>query len=632
MSTLYNIASQADLEEIEKVPFEQRIEYSSTYDIFKQKAEQHGDRQALTFLLQGNAEEQAHHYSYQQLFEKITQTANALHQLGVNKNDTVSMLLPNLPQTHFSIWGCEAAGIFNPINPLLEVEHIAAILNEAQTKVLITLAPFPGTELWQKAEQISKLVPSLTSILTVDMANFLPKGLAQALTAEREPYLNDTVLDFDLAIAACNNKSLDSGRQIQHHDIASYFHTGGTTGTPKLAPHTHLNELATVWQMSTGLIIKDKSVSLTGLPLFHVNAVFVTGLATWSQGAEALIASPQGYRNPSVIKDFWRIVEKYQVSYFSCVPTILSGLLEVPIGDSDVSSLDFCLCGAAPLATELIRKFEANTGLVILEGYGQTEGTCASTASPFHGERPVGSVGLPLAYMKIRIVEVDDDGQWLRDCDTNESGAIAINGPTVFKGYKQAAQNQGQWVQDGWFNTGDLGRLDENGYLWLTGRSKDLIIRGGHNIDPQMIEEVFYTHPAVAEAVAIGKPDKRVGEVPVVYVQKKSDLTEAELIAFAQENLAERAAVPKEIHFIDAMPVTAVGKIFKPDLRNDIVSKVVNAHLSEALAQHNARYQVAFSKKHGQMVSFYCQQPESLQALVTEALGEYTFATEVMAE
>lgn len=632
MSTQYSIASKADLEEIEKVPFEQRIEYASTYDIFKQKAQQHGDRPALTFLLQGNAEEQAHRYNYQQLFEKITQTANALHKLGVSKDDTVSMLLPNLPHTHFTIWGSEAAGIFNPINPLLEVEHIAAILNEAQSKVLITLAPFPGTELWQKAEQISKLVPSLTHILTVDMANFLPQDLAQAITSEREPYLNDMVLDFDLAIAACNNNSLDSGRQIHHHDIASYFHTGGTTGTPKLAPHTHLNELASVWQMSAGLVIKDKSVSLTGLPLFHVNAVFVTGLATWSQGAEALIASPQGYRNPSVIKDFWRIVEKYQVSYFSCVPTILSGLLEVPIGDNDVSSLDFCLCGAAPLATELIRKFEANTGLVILEGYGQTEGTCASTASPFNGERPVGSVGLPLAYMKIRIVEVDGNGQWLRDCDTNESGAIAISGPTVFKGYKQAAQNQGQWVQDGWFNTGDLGRLDENGYLWLTGRSKDLIIRGGHNIDPQMIEEVFYTHPAVAEAVAIGKPDKRVGEVPIVYVQKKSPVTEAELIAFAQDKLAERAAVPKEVHFIEAMPVTAVGKIFKPDLRNDIVAKVVEAHLSDALAQHGARYKVAVSKKHGQMVSFYCQQPEQLQALIADALGEYTFATDIIHE
>jgi len=630
MTNKIKIRTTADLREIEKTPFIDRLEYSSTYDVFKQQAARNGDKPALTFLLQGNAEEEPHRYNFQQLFEKVTQTANALHSLGVAKDDTVSMLLPNLPQTHFTIWGSEAAGIFNPINPLLEVEHIAAILNEAKSKVLVTLAPFPGTELWQKAKAIAALVPSLSHILTVDMANFLPPELAQAMTADRESYLTDSVLDFDASIAQFNGTQLDSGRIIELDDIASYFHTGGTTGTPKLAPHTHLNELASVWQMSAGLNLGTGSVSLTGLPLFHVNAVFVTGLATWTEGAEALIASPQGYRNADVIKNFWRLVEKYKVSYFSCVPTILSGLLDVPIGNSDVSSLDFCLCGAAPLATELIRKFEASTGLIILEGYGQTEGTCATSTSPFYGERPIGSVGLPLAYMNVRIVETDTNGNWLRDCDTNEAGCITINGPTVFNGYKQTKQNQGQWIEDGWFNTGDLGRLDDKGYLWLTGRSKDLIIRGGHNIDPQMIEEVMYTHPAVAEAVAIGKPDKRVGEVPVIYIQKKTEVSAAELIEFAQLHISERAAIPKEVHFVEAMPVTAVGKIFKPDLRNDMVSQVVQNHLGEQLAKLNAYFEVSISKQYGQMVTLYCQDVAQLEELVAAELGEFTFACQVL--
>lgn len=630
MTNKIKIRTTADLREIEKTPFIDRLKYSSTYDVFKQQAALNGDKPALTFLLQGNAEEEPHRYNFQQLFEKVTQTANALHSFGVGKDDTVSMLLPNLPQTHFTIWGSEAAGIFNPINPLLEVEHIAAILNEAKSKVLVTLAPFPGTELWQKAKAIAALVPSLSHILAIDMANFLPPQLAQAMTAERESYLSDSVLDFDSTIAQFNGEQLDSGRIIELDDIASYFHTGGTTGTPKLAPHTHLNELASVWQMSAGLNLGPGSVSLTGLPLFHVNAVFVTGLTTWTEGAEALIASPQGYRNADVIKDFWRLVEKYKVSYFSCVPTILSGLLDVPIGNSDVSSLDFCLCGAAPLATELIRKFEASTGLIILEGYGQTEGTCATSTSPFYGERPVGAVGLPLAYMKVRIVETDIDGNWLRDCDTNEAGCIAINGPTVFKGYKQAKQNQGQWVEDGWFNTGDLGRLDDKGFLWLTGRSKDLIIRGGHNIDPQMIEEVLYTHPAVAEAVAIGKPDKRVGEVPVIYIQKKLAVSAAELIEFAQQHISERAAIPKEVHFVEAMPLTAVGKIFKPDLRNDLVSKVVQKHLGEQLTRLDARFEVSISKKYGQMVTLYCQDIAQMEELVAAELGDFTFACQVL--
>lgn len=625
------LSTLEDLQALEAVPFEDRIEHSSTYDLLRDKASQYADRTALSFLLQGSADEEPIRYSYQELFGKITQTANALHQLGVGPSDTISMLLPNLPHTHFTIWGSEAAGIFNPINPLLEIEHIAAILNEAETKVMVTLAPFPGTELWDKAIAVKELVPSLTHILAVDMAKFLPAELASAMTAERQNYLNDEVLDFDDTIAKHNADKLDSGREITRDDIASYFHTGGTTGTPKLAPHTHFNELTTVWQMSAGLDIGPGAVSLTGLPLFHVNAVFVTGLATWSQGAEAVLASPQGYRNPTVIKDFWRIVERYKVSYFSCVPTILSALIEIPMEDADVSSLDFCLCGAAPLATELIRNFESKTGLSILEGYGQTEGTCASTANPRHGERKVGAVGLRLPYMELRIVEVDEDGRWVRDCDTNEAGCIAIKGPNVFNGYKQASQNEGQWVEDGWFNTGDLGRLDEQGYLWLTGRSKDLIIRGGHNIDPQMIEEVFYKHPDVAEAVAIGKPDKRVGEVPVVYLQLKPGLAEneGEFLEFAMANIAERAAVPKEIYFVEQMPVTAVGKIFKPDLRNDIVAKVVNHHLADHLSTLKASFSVETSKKHGQLVRFHCSDVDTLSELVREHIGQYTFATDV---
>lgn len=629
---MMNISSLEDLKVIESVPFKERIQHSSTYDLLRDKAEQFADNTALSFLLQGSADEEPLRYSYSELFAKITQTANALNHLGVSAGDTVSMLLPNLPHTHFTIWGSEAAGIFNPINPLLEVEHIAAILNEAQSKVLVTLAPFPGAELWDKAVAVKALVPSLTHILTVDMAKLMPADFAAAMTAERAPYLNEEVLDFDDTIANHNSASLDSGRIIGHEDIASYFHTGGTTGTPKLAPHNHLNELTTVWQMAAGLEIGPGAVALTGLPLFHVNAVFVTGLAAWAQGAEAVIASPQGYRNTNVIKDFWRIVERYNVSYFSCVPTILSALIEVPIDECDVSSLDFCLCGAAPLATELIRNFEDKTGLSILEGYGQTEGTCASTANPRSGERKVGAVGFRLPYMELSIVEVDDDGQWLRDCDINEAGCIAIKGPNVFKGYKQAAQNQGQWVKEGWFNTGDLGRLDEEGYLWLTGRSKDLIIRGGHNIDPQMIEEVFYTHPAVAEAVAIGKPDRRVGEIPVVYLQLKPEHEENEgqFLEFAMGNISERAAVPKEIHFVEQMPVTAVGKIFKPDLRNDIVAKVVSFHLGDKLNELKASFSVEASKKHGQLVQFQCTDVDKLKELVKEHLGEYTFATNVI--
>jgi len=623
------LRSLKDTAEIEKTPIEDRGLPESTYAAIQDSAEKLGDKNALTFLLQGQADEEPIRYSYHQLFEKVTKTANALHSLGVNKDDAVSMLLPNLPQTHFAIWGSEAAGIFNPINPLLDVEHIIALMREIGSKVLITLAPFPGTDLWDKAQEIIAGLPELESVLAVDLANFLPEELREAFVGERPDYLTALVKDFDATIAEQPGDKLISGRVFQQDDIASYFHTGGTTGTPKLAPHTHFNELVCGWQMAALGNMAGESVALCGLPLFHVNGVFVTGLATFMAGGEILLPSPQGYRNTAVLKNFWALVEKYKVTYFSAVPTILSGLLTVPTEGHDLSSLDFCLCGAAPLATELFTQFETATGLKVIEGYGQTEGTCVSTGNPMFGECKVGSVGIRVPYMKVRVVEVDLDGRATRDCDVNESGEIAISGPNVFSGYKNAEQNKGQWVDDGWFNTGDLGRLDEEGYLWLTGRSKDLIIRGGHNIDPQSIEEPLYKHPAVAEAAAIGKPDARVGELPIVYVQAKSgsEVTAEELLMFCKENIPERAAIPKEVILIDEMPVTAVGKIFKPTLRNDITQRLVNNLLGQLADASAFSVEVETSKKYGQIVKVSSNQ--LIDEQLTETLGGYSFKYEL---
>ncbi|NIB42891.1 acyl-CoA synthetase [Pseudomaricurvus alkylphenolicus] len=619
------------LQTLEATPLGERGLPASTYQLLSEAAERHGDKIALRFLLQGLADEDGITYSYREFLQRITQTANAFHQLGINSDDTVAMLLPNLPQAYFTIWGAEAAGIFNPINPLLEVEHIAAILNEVHCPVLVTLAPMAGTELWAKAQQIKARVPSLKTIVAVDLANFLGDDMKALVTADREDYLNDNVLDFDQLIGGQNSDGLDSGRIIDSEDIASYFHTGGTTGTPKLAPHTHANEVASTFQINTATSMNGDIVTLVGLPLFHVNAVF-TGLSTWLGGGELLLATPQGYRTPALMENFWAIVEKHRVGVFSAVPTILSGLLNFPTEDYDLSSLQFAICGAAPLATELARQFEDQTGLVLLEGYGQTEGTCASTISPRFGDRRIGSVGVNLPYLQVRIVEVDEKtGLAVRDCDTNEAGVIAIKGPNVFKGYKQKHQNQGQWVDDGWFNTGDLGRLDADGYLSLTGRSKDLIIRGGHNIDPQMIEEALFEHDAVADVAAIGKPDARVGELPIAYIQLKPGATATveELLAFAAEHISERAAVPKEIHIVDAMPLTAVGKIFKPDLRNDTVETLVKEEMAK-LGLEIAELSVEVDKKYGQFVKLKVANNAD-QTQASECLGQFAFKTEISA-
>nr|MBP8008352.1 acyl-CoA synthetase [Thiopseudomonas sp.] len=447
---------------------------------------------------------------------------------------------------------------------------------------LVTLAPFPGTELWDKVASLRDQLSHLKAIIVVDLANYLPEPQQTAIKAMRGS-LPDGVLEFDALIANCPADQLESQRVFHPDDIASYFHTGGTTGTPKLAPHSHHNEVVMAYSMSLVTSFNELDTALCGLPLFHVNAVIVTGLTPFLTGSQVLLATPQGYRTPALIKNFWKIVEHHKVSFFSGVPTIYAALLEVPSQGHDLSSLKYALCGAAPMPVELIRQFEQRSGVRLIEGYGLTEGTCGSCANPADGEMRPGSIGLRMPYCEVEIKIIDENGQFVRNAASNEVGQLCIRGPSVFKGYLKAENNQGIWVEGDWFNTGDLGRQDADGYFWLTGRSKDLIIRGGHNIDPQVIEEAMHKHPAVAMAAAVGKPDERVGELPAVYIQLKPghSVSIDELLQHAQHCISERAAIPKDIWLIEQIPVTAVGKTFKPELRLDAMRRTLLERLGD---------------------------------------------------
>ena len=617
------IRSLRDIEQIERTPLSERDLPPSTYELIRRSAAAHPEAPALSFILQGTADEPVYRLSYRELLGKVTQTANAFHRLGLRPGKAVSFLLPNLPHTHFTIWGGEAAGIVNAINPLLEPEHIAELIHAADSELLVTLAPFPGTDLWAKVEALRGQLPELKAVICVDLANLLPEAQRSAVKAQRGP-LPDGVLDFDELIAGCPSDRLESGREIQADDIASYFHTGGTTGTPKLAPHSHGNEVAMAYSMNLVTRFGPGDVTLCGLPLFHVNGVIVTGLTAFGGGAEVLLATPQGYRNGTLMQNFWKVIERHRVSFFSGVPTIYAGLLQAPSEGHDLSSLKYALCGAAPMPVALIRQFEAKTGLTLIEGYGLTEGTCGSCANPPAGERRPGSIGLPMPYCEVRIKVLDEQGRYLRDAAANEIGTLCIRGATVFKGYLQASKNAGIWVDGDWFNTGDLGRMDTDGYIWLTGRSKDLIIRGGHNIDPQLIEEALHKHPAVALAAAVGKPDEKAGELPVVYVQLKpgAQASEAELLAHAAAHIPERAAIPKDAWIIDAIPLTAVGKTFKPALRFDAIARVYQAALAEL--EPAIRVEVLSDERQGQLAHIHLPRRDvQLEQGVAERLAGF---------
>jgi len=437
---------------------------------------------------------------------------------------------------------------------------------------------------------------------------------------------------FRPAIARESGAALDSDRRFDPDDLSSFFCTGGTTGLPKIAMRRHGNEVANAWSVGQffGAGIGPGKTIFCGLPLFHVNAVLATGLVPFSRGAHVVLGTPQGYRGDGVVKRFWELVEHHRINFFSGVPTLYASLLDVPIGERNVGSLEYGLCGAAPMPVEVFRTFQERTGIRILEGYGLTEGTCVSSVNPPFGERRLGSIGLRVPGQLMKAVVVDDGGRYIRDCVADEIGLLVIAGPNVFAGYVQPEQNRDLWLELGdgrrWLNTGDLGCCDEDGYFRLTGRKKDLIIRGGHNIDPATIEEPLHRHPAVQIAAAIGRPDAHAGELPVAYVQLKAGAhaTEDDLAEFVRGQIGERAALPKQIRIVDAMPLTAVGKIFKPELKRRETADALRSALHEAGMPH-ARVTVENDASRGVSAQVALTDP-ALHTHASAVLGRFPFA------
>ena len=326
---------------------------------------------------------------------------------------------------------------------------------------------------------------------------------------------------------------------------------------------------------------------LGGLPLFHVNALIVTGIAPMFSGTKVVWPGPAGYRDKALYTRFWQIIEHYRIAEMSAVPTVYATLAQVPV-DADIHSLRLPIVGAAPLPSSVREAFARHTGRPLLEGYGLTEATCASTWTRPGEERP-GSVGRALPGQQIKAVRIGDDGSWA-DCAPGETGELVIGGPAVFAGYVTDPPLGGPRVsrdgivRDGWLDTGDLGRVDAGGFVSLTGRVKDLIIRGGHNIDPRVIEEALLRHPGVRGVVAVGRPDRHAGEVPVAYIVPAGPgrFDEADLLAWAATAIDEPAARPKHIYPVTEIPVTAVGKQFKPALTADAAVRAITEALAAA--------------------------------------------------
>ena len=625
-----SFASRADLKTIEaEKAWEDRDLPRSMYEFLTRTKTAHGARPALSYQLLSTPGSKSETLTWADLHARVTQAANLFHSLGVGEKDVVAYVLPNAVETAVTLLAGAVAGIVNPVNPLLEAEQISAILRETKAKVVVTVRAFPKTDLPQKVAEAVKHAPSVKTVLEVDLLRYLggAKRFIVPWVRPKNPISHTAnVKSFN---AECRKQPADrlTFKDVTTDRVTAYFHTGGTTGMPKVAQHKFSGMYYNGW-LGQRLLFQPTDTVICPLPLFHVFAAYPILMSMIASGAHVVFPTPQGYRGEGVFDNFWKLVEHWKVTYMVTVPTALSALMQRPV-NADVSTLRGAFSGSAPLPIELFHRFEKATGVQIVEGYGLTECTCLVSINPPDGNKKIGSVGLPFPHCEVKILTSDGAGG-LRDCAVDEIGEICVFNPGVYPGntYTEAEKNLGLYAGDKYLRTGDLGRLDADGYLFITGRAKDLIIRGGHNIDPAIIEEAMMGHDKVAFVGAIGQPDAHAGELPCAYVEliKGATVTEAELMEYATQHIHEKAAVPKHIEVLAELPKTAVGKVFKPDLRRSAITRVYDEALARAkLPAHVA--EVAEDKKRGLVARIATTGPVDDAALAA-VLGQFPPAWE----
>ncbi|CAN1546851.1 CaiC Acyl-CoA synthetases (AMP-forming)/AMP-acid ligases II [Paracoccaceae bacterium] len=579
-------ATAADLKAIEaEMPWEDRGQARSIHDYLTRAKANHGNRPAISYQLLSGPETKKTTLTWSDLHAEVTRAANLFRSLGIGEKDVVAFILPNTLETAVTLLAGAVAGIVNPINPLLEPEKIAAILRETGAKVVVTLKAFPKTDLPQKVAEAVQFAPDVKTVLEVDLVPNL-SGLKRFIVPWLRPKNpvphTANVKDFGAEVARMPANKLTFADRTEDH-VAAYFHTGGTTGMPKVAQHKLSGMIYNGWLGST-LLFKSDDVVLCPLPMFHVFACYPILMSMIGSGAHVVFPTPQGYRGEGVFDNLWKLVERYKVTYLITVPTALAAMMQRPV-NADISSLKNAFSGSSPLPVELYNRFKKETGIEIVEGYGLTEATCLVSINPPGGTKKIGSVGLMFPYTQVRILTRQGATDF-RECAVDEAGEICISNPGVFAGstYTEADKNKELFAEGRFLRTGDLGRIDAEGYLFITGRAKDLIIRGGHNIDPAIIEEALMGHPAVAVVGAIGQPDAHAGELPCAYVElvKGASATVDDLMAYLTTHIHERAAVPKYLEVLPELPKTAVGKVFKPDLRRMAISRTYDAALAGA--------------------------------------------------
>jgi long-chain acyl-CoA synthetase len=503
-------------------------------------------------------------YSYAEVRDLSNRVACGLQQLGVKQGTKVGIFMPNAPFFVIFYYGIlKAGGIVVNYSPLYVEKEVAQQINDSETEIMVTLdlqALYPKVEGMLGRSSLKKII-----VCPVAQALPFPKNwLFPFLKAKEIAKItwNDHIIAYTQLIE--NNGGYTPVQCSPVDDVALLQYTGGTTGVPKGAMLTHSNIYGNAYQAALWFqeieIEEGGERVLAALPLFHVFAMTVVMNLAITIAAEIVMMFPRFH-----VQEAMKMIETHRITFFPAVPTIYNMINHHPdVQKYRLSSLKACLSGGAPLPVEVKRRFEELTGCHLIEGYGLSETSPAVIVNPLVGVNKEGSIGIPLPATSVKIMSLENPDQ---EVPLGEKGEVCIKGPQVMKGYWKRPDETERAIRNGYFHTGDVGYMDQDGFVFLVDRIKDLIICNGYNIYPRHIEEAFYTHPAVEEVTVIGIPDSQKGEVPKAFVKLKagSSTSIEDLRAFLHDKLSP-LEMPKQIEIRDALPKTLIGKLSKKEL------------------------------------------------------------------
>lgn len=508
--------------------------------------------------------------TYAELDSLANRFANALIRLGVRKGDRVALMLPNIPQMVIAFYGTlKTDAVAVPTNPLYHEHELEVQLNDSGAQTLVAVDMFYPV--------ISRVLPMtrVKNLILCRIKDFLPfpLNLLYALKSGMEGQrvrVRRTPPIYDFMTLLKEAPSGQPGLAVSADDTAVLQYTGGTTGVPKGAVLTHRNLVANAVQCRTWLLIHEDGEDrvMAVLPFFHVYGL------TAAMNISVLIAAEMILLPKFHTTEVLDAIAKYRPTFFPGIQAMYLAISSHPkIRRYDLTSIKAAISGAGPLMQEVQEKFEQLTGARIVEGFGLSEASPITHANPIFGRRKIGSIGLPWPDTEARIVDIETGGRVL---PVGEAGELVVRGPQVMKGYWNKPEETALALRDGWLHTGDIARMDKEGYFYIAGRIKDMIKTTGENVYPREVEEVLYGHPKVKEAVIVGLPNEKfLGEKIKAYVVLKEgqQATAEELIGYCRERLS-KFKVPKEIEFRDKLPRNLVGKMLRRVLRDEEMKKI----------------------------------------------------------